>query len=136
MERAAAGKPLHVVVPASPLRADEVAGLDSERARWLNEEPAVSSARWRLRQTLGSWSDRGVAATGEVGAADPVRAVAEALRRVHADEVIVSTPVGRRPPWVVRDVTRRLRRTLDIPVVHVDGRAVCQPFEEPSDRSR
>ena len=56
-------------------------------------------------------------AEGEV-AADPVEATAAAVRRLHADEVVVITPPHLVEEVLHRDWASRLRTRLDLPVLH------------------
>lgn len=117
--RTAAGHRVHLVVPASPQRA-EARGLHSEHLRWHAEHPDVSAARWRMQRALEAWRAEGMEVTGEVGAPDPVRALQDALTRVTADEVVVSSLPRRLSRWLARDVPRRVERAVDVPVVVVE----------------
>lgn len=118
--RAEADRPVYLVVPASRVPGDAAQGLHSEHARWHGEHPDVSAARWRLQRALEHWREHGIEADGEVGARDPVRALRDALTRVDADEVIVSSFPSRVSRWLSRDVPRRVERTVGLPVVVVE----------------
>jgi hypothetical protein len=78
---------------------------------------------------MARFAAEGVAVTGEVGDASPLRAVASALRHRQFDEVILSTlPVGS-SPWLLEDLPVRVARTTGLPVRHVfaEGQRVCLP---------
>ena len=51
-------------------------------------------------------------ATGWVGDADPLHAIADALAVFPADELLVVTPAERRAHWLARDLARRAGRAV------------------------
>jgi hypothetical protein len=101
---------LRVVTPA----------LNSKIRHWTNEEDqARVEAQLRLEGLLGKLRGEGFDADGDIGDADPVQAMEDALRLFPADEVIISThPVGR-SNWLERDVVNRAQERFDLPVTHV-----------------
>jgi hypothetical protein len=101
---------LRVVTPA----------LNSKIRHWTNEEDqARVDAQLRLERMLGRLREEGLDADGDIGDADPVQAMEDALRLFPADEVIISThPVGR-SNWLERDVVNRAQERFDLPVTHV-----------------
>ena len=101
---------LFVVTPA----------LNSKIRHWTNEEDqARVEAQLRLEGLLGKLRGEGFDADGDIGDADPVQAMEDALRLFPADEVIISThPVGR-SNWLERDVVNRAQERFDLPVTHV-----------------
>jgi hypothetical protein len=101
---------LRVVTPA----------LNSKIRHWTNEEDqARVDAQLRLERLLGRLREEGFDAEGDIGDADPVQAMEDALRLFPADEVIISThPVGR-SNWLERDVVNRAQERFDLPVTHV-----------------
>lgn len=122
-QRAAMGRAIFLVVPVRTTLRGERDGLDSEHARWSHEHPAVTTARWHLRHILQTWRRAGIEVQGEVGAADPVRAVGDVVGRIGPGEVIVSRMPGRPTPWLRRDLPRRLQQVLDIPVIVIEPSA-------------
>ena len=58
-------------------------------------------------------------ATGWVGDADPLHAIADALAVFPADELLVVTPAEQRAHWLARDLARRAGERFELPVVHV-----------------
>jgi hypothetical protein len=60
-----------------------------------------------------------VSAEGEVGDADPIQAIEDALRTFGADEIIISTHPEGRSQWLERGVVRKARERFDVPITHV-----------------
>jgi hypothetical protein len=96
-----------VVAPALAGRLDYWAG-DDRRARHAAEE--------RLDRLLDALGCRGFAATGWVGDANPLLAIADALTLFAADEIVVATSAARHPNWLTRNVVGRARERFDQPV--------------------
>ena len=94
--------------------------LTSRAHRWTDDvDREREQATARLEATLAWATAHGLAARGTVGDADPVVAVADALRRFEADEVVVATHPPGRSSWLEQRVVQRVRAELDVPVVHV-----------------
>jgi hypothetical protein len=101
---------LHVVTPA----------LNSKVKHWTNEEDdARAAAQQRLEGLLGTLRREGLEAGGDIGDADPVQAMEDALRMFPADEVIISTHPPGRSNWLEREVVERAQERFDLPVTHV-----------------
>jgi hypothetical protein len=70
---------------------------------------------------LASWLDTlvaaGAEASGYVGIAEPLQVIQDALVLVAGDELVV-TPAGR-DHWQVRDLARRVRERVSIPVAEL-----------------
>jgi hypothetical protein len=87
---------------------------------WASDvDSARDAARERLDASLAALASVGVRARGEVGDADPLQAIEDALRTFGADEIIVSTHPPGRSNWLERDVVRRAREAFDLPITHV-----------------
>jgi hypothetical protein len=101
---------LRVVCPA----------LNTKIKHWTSDEDqARSDAQSRLDGILDMLEREGFTATGDIGEDDPIQAMEDALRLFPADEAIISThPLGR-SNWLERDVVRRARERVPIPVTHV-----------------
>ena len=84
-----------------------------------DEDGPRAAAQERLRQSLERLQDVGITAEGEVGDADPVQAIEDALRTFGADEVIISTHPEGRSQWLERGVVRAARTRFDVPITHV-----------------
>jgi hypothetical protein len=100
----------HAVAPA----------LNSRLKTWTSDEdPARAAAQQRLEATLQRLRDVGIEADGEVGDADPLVAVEDAVRTLRPTEIVVSTHPAGRSNWLERGVVAALRDRYDIPVTHV-----------------
>ncbi len=110
-ELALAGKSLfYVVCPA----------LNSRLKTWTSDEdPARAAAQGRLRATLERLSSVGIEAQGDIGDADPLVAVEDAVRLFRPNELVVSTHPEGRSNWLERGVVSALRERYDMPVTHV-----------------
>jgi hypothetical protein len=101
---------LHVVIPA----------LNTKVKHWTNEEDdARAAAQQRLDTLLGRLRAEGLEAGGDIGDADPVQAMEDALRLFPANEVIISTHPPGRSNWLEREVVERATERFDLPVTHV-----------------
>ena len=64
----------------------------------------------------------GSEAQGEVGVADPVKAIDSAMAREHFDEIIISTLPEGVSRWLRMDVPNRVKRKFEIPVTTVTAK--------------
>ena len=124
LKRAAEGDTtFHLLVPATPaglhrMVDPEIAGRDQARAR-MEEACAV------LSEASGS------EVTGEVGDADPIAAISDALRAGDFDEIVISTLPKRLSRWLKIDLPSKALG-FKLPVTHVealpsDETAAAQP---------
>ena len=86
-------------------------------------EIAASLAAGRLEHELARLRRAGIAASGEVVAADPVGRVRELLGEERFDGVVVATLPRRLSRWLLTDLPHRLARLSDVPLIHVEGSA-------------
>jgi hypothetical protein len=94
--------------------------LNSKLRHWTSDEDgARDAAQARLDRSLARLTDIGLDASGEVGDADPVQAVEDALRTFGADEIVLSTHPEGRSHWLERGVVDSVRHRFDVPVTHV-----------------
>jgi len=80
---------------------------------------ATEHARHRLGQLLDDLRGLGADVDGDLGDADPPKAVAELLERQQFDEIILSTlpqPISR---WLGMDLPHRLQRHSGLPVTTI-----------------
>jgi hypothetical protein len=91
------------------------------RVRFIasDEDDARSKAQERLEHSLSSLREIGVNCEGEVGEADPLQAIEDALRTFGADEIIISTHPEGRSLWLERGVVQGARERFDVPITHV-----------------
>ena len=94
--------------------------LNSQLRHWASDEDhAREVAQARLDESLAALAEEGVVARGEVGDADPVQAIDDALRTFGADEIVVSTHPPGRSNWLEKGVVARARESFDVPLTHV-----------------
>lgn len=94
--------------------------LNSRLRHWLSDEDgARAAAEHRLARSLDRLRGEGLDARGEVGDADPLQAVEDALREFGADEIVLSTHPEGRSHWLERGVVAAVRERFDVPVTHV-----------------
>jgi GABA permease len=94
--------------------------LNSALKTWTNDEDgARAAAQTRLDASVTSMRDAGLDVRGEIGDADPVQAIEDALRTFQPDELVISThPVGR-SQWLERGVVQRAGERFALPLTHV-----------------
>lgn len=94
--------------------------LNSRIRHWTSDsDQARAAAHARLQEMIDALDRDGFTARGDIGEADPIQAMEDALRVFPADEVIISTHPPGRSNWLERDVVRRARERFDVPVTHV-----------------
>ncbi len=83
-----------------------------------------AAATTRLEEGLTLFRGLGYEATGEIGDANPVYAVITALRDSarECDGIIVSTLPSGLSRWLHVDAVSRIRREVNLPVIHVVAR--------------
>jgi hypothetical protein len=107
----------HVVVPATPV---------TERRVWTHGK-AHALARDRLDHALKQFAELGADATGEVGDANPMAAIADVLWTKTFDGVILSTLPPGRSEWLRHDLPTRVARAFGVHVTHVIARKALNP---------
>jgi nucleotide-binding universal stress UspA family protein len=113
-----------LVVPATPMTEQEAALRHSEHLNGpLGVSGAVLLAEHRLHVAQAKLAELGIDAKGDLGDANPLKAVATAMAERPADVIVVSTLPRRRSRWLSGDVPGRLRRKHGIPVIHVEAAA-------------
>jgi hypothetical protein len=111
----------HVVVPATAVDDQIVAyGGETGPTRMPSAgEHAHAIAEQRLAVAVQRIHGAGGQADGEVGDADPLLAVRDALGRREVDEIIISTlPLGL-SRWLRRDLPRQVERLSGLPVTSI-----------------
>jgi len=94
--------------------------LNSPIRHWASDEDAArGQAQERLDESLGLLRSGGVNARGEVGDAEPLQAIEDALRTFGADEIIISTHPEGRSNWLERGVVAAARERFAVPITHV-----------------
>ena len=80
----------------------------------------IEEAHRRLEASVDALREKGIQASGEVGEADPILALRDALRQFPADEVIIVAHLARRATWLEKDLLERARRELTVPITYVE----------------
>jgi hypothetical protein len=86
------------------------------------DEEATAQAQHRLDQLLSRLGELGAKAEGELGHANPLKAIEDALASRQFDEVILSTlpqPISR---WLRMDLPRQVHRRCGLPLVTITAR--------------
>lgn len=114
-DRAARGaRAFHLVVPAVPHGLHRV--VDPEVAGRAEAEAVLAVALPSLSEVAGC------DVSGEVGSADPLAAIQDALSRRSFDEIVISTLPRRVSRWLRLDMPSKARG-LGLPVAHVEAEA-------------
>ena len=94
--------------------------LNSRLRHWTSDEDSArAAAQGRLDASLERLRSLGIDASGEVGDANPLQAMADALRTFGADEIIISTHPEGRSHWLERGVVDHARERFAVPISHV-----------------
>ena len=94
--------------------------LNSPLRHWASDEDAArAAAQERLGRSLARLSEAGVEARGQVGDAEPLQAMEDALRTFGADEIIISTHPEGRSNWLEKGVVSAARERFAVPITHV-----------------
>ena len=118
-----------------PMLADEVArrasvaptdvlvvtpALNSRLRHWLSDvDAALAGARERLDLAITALHRRGVIARGEIGDADPMLAIEDALASFPADEIVIATLPAGRSNWIERGLVDKATARFGVPIAHV-----------------
>lgn len=84
-----------------------------------DEDAARRQAEERLARSVDSLAGLGLHPRGEVGDADPVLAIQDALVDFPADEVVIATHPEARSNWLERGAVEKARARFDVPVTHI-----------------
>jgi hypothetical protein len=84
-----------------------------------DEDPGRAEAQARLDASLAKLRALGIDAKGEVGDAQPVQAIEDAIRTFGPDEIIISTHPEGRSHWLEMGVVSSARERFAVPITHV-----------------
>ena len=94
--------------------------LNSPLRHWASDEDnARAKAQERLNASLARLREAGLDAKGEVGDAEPLQAMEDAMRLFGADEIIISTHPEGRSHWLERGVVTKAKERFAVPITHV-----------------
>ena len=127
--RVAAGpSSFHVIVPNTrsvdvvPLPGGPLPPGSAHVAVEEQDRRATQIAESRLHQALSQLRAEGVEAHGELGDADPLTAIGEALQDDQFDEIIISTLPSGISRWLGMDLPKRAERRFHVPITTVTAR--------------
>jgi hypothetical protein len=101
---------IHVIAPAS-----KVSWLD--HLTNAEDDARVEAAERAEATAVGVAGNNTVAA--HVGDADPIQAIADALREFPADEVVLVTAPEERATWLEGELGERARKSFAVPITHL-----------------
>jgi nucleotide-binding universal stress UspA family protein len=94
--------------------------LNSRLRHWMSDsDRAHGAAKQRLENTLVRLKDAGIRAGGEVGDADPLLAMEDAIHIFPADEIVIGTHPEQRSNWLAHDLVSRACARFELSVAHV-----------------
>jgi hypothetical protein len=94
--------------------------LNSPLRHWASDEDGARvQAQERLGTSLARLREAGVDAKGEIGDAEPLQAMEDALRLFGADEIIISTHPEGRSHWLEKGIVDAARERFAVPITHV-----------------
>lgn len=94
--------------------------LNSKLKHWTSDEDqARAAAEERLGRSIEELEKLGIPARGEVGDADPVQAIEDALRTFGPDLIVISTHPPGRSNWLEHGVVTSARERFAVPITHV-----------------
>jgi hypothetical protein len=110
--RRASVAPIEVLVVAP--------ALNSRLRHWVSDvDDAVARAHDRLELAIAELHGRGILARGEVGDANPVLAIADALARFPASAIVIATHPPGQSNWLERGLIDKVRARFGLPVTHL-----------------
>jgi hypothetical protein len=94
--------------------------LNSRLRHWVSDvDEALARAQERLDLAIAALRRRGVIARGEIGDADPLLAIADALASFPADEIVIATLPAGRSNWIERGLVAKATARFGIPIAHL-----------------
>jgi hypothetical protein len=82
-------------------------------------DDAIAVAERRLEHSLDAMRGEGIEVDGEIGDADPLIAIEDALAEFPAEEILIVTRPEGDAAWLETDLFDRARREFELPVTHV-----------------
>jgi hypothetical protein len=115
----------------------------SRLGHWLSADThrRRRQAEERLTRSVEAMRAAGLTARGEIGDADPLQAIDDAIRTFRPDEIVISTHPPDRSTWLERRVVQHARVRFTLPITHVivdlaaDGETTVDAPPPPRDLS-
>src|SRR3954454_8034069 len=94
--------------------------LNSRLRHWVSDvDGAVERAQERLGLAVAELRARGISARGEVGDANPMAAIADALAGFPAEEIVIVTYPPGDSNWLERGLVEKAKARFDVPIAHL-----------------
>jgi len=94
--------------------------LNSPVKHWVSDEDgARAEAQQRVDASVARLAETGASVRGEIGDAEPLQAIEDALRTFGADEIVLSTHPEGRSHWLEQGLVDEARRRFAVPITHV-----------------
>jgi GABA permease len=94
--------------------------LNSRLRHWVSDvDEAVARAHDRVELALAGLRERGINARGEVGDANPLLAIADALAHFPATEIVIVTHPPGQSNWLEHGLVERAALRFDLPITHL-----------------
>jgi GABA permease len=94
--------------------------LNSRMRHWVSDvDEAIARAHHRVDLALAGLRERGIDARGEVGDANPVLAIADALAAFPATEIVIVTHPPGQSNWLEHRLIERATSRFDLPITHL-----------------
>ena len=85
-------------------------------------DAALADAKARVDNAVEQLAARGVSVSGEIGDANPLQAIEDALAVFDADELIVATYPPERSHWLEKGLLERASERFSLPTTHIVSR--------------
>jgi len=94
--------------------------LNSRVRHWVSDsDGAVRAARERVASAVEELHRRGINARGEVGDAEPLHAIEDALVNFDAEQILLSTHPPGRSHWLEKGLVEQAQERFEQPVTHL-----------------
>ena len=94
--------------------------LNSRMRHWVSDvDKAIARAHHRVGLALDGLREHGISARGEVGDANPLLAIADALASFPATEIVIVTHPPGESNWLEHRLIERATSEFDLPITHL-----------------
>ncbi len=94
--------------------------LNSRIRHWVSDvDEALARAHDRVDLSLADLRERGISARGEVGDANPLLAIADALAAFPATELVIVTHPAGQSNWLEHHLIERATCRFHLPITHL-----------------
>ena len=94
--------------------------LNSRLRHWVSDvDEAIARAQHRVELALAALREHGIRARGEVGDANPLIAIADALANFSATEMVIATHPPGQSNWLEHRLIERATSRFNLPITHL-----------------